>query len=276
MELAETVYAFDSTTIDLCLELFPWARFRRRKAAIKLHTLLDLRGSIPTLIYLSDGKLHDVNSLDGLPLEAGAFYVMDRGYVDFGRLHRFSVECAFFVIRAKSRLRYRVVGTSAVNPSTGVRADQTIRLTGVRSASAYPECLRRVVYYDAEQKRQFVYLTNNHVLRAEVIAQLYRCRWQIELFFKWIKQNLKIKTFYGYTDNAVLTQLWIAICTYTVVAIMKKELQLPHSLATILQIVSVSVFVKTPLQQLFAEFSDDGDQHFLTDENYKQMMFNGL
>jgi hypothetical protein len=276
VELQETVYAFDSTTIDLCLQLFPWARFRRHKGAIKLHTLLDLRGVIPTLIYLSDGKLHDVNSLDDLLLEAGAYYVMDRGYVDFVRLYRFQIECAFFVIRAKANLCYRVVETRALNPHSGVRADQIIRLTGVRSAQAYPECLRRVVYFDAERKRSFAYLTNNQVLPAEVIAQLYKCRWQIELFFKWIKQNLKIKTFYGYSENAVLTQIWIAVCTYIVIAIMKKELQLVQSMATIVQIVSVSVFEKVPLRQLFANITEGDGLHISDGSICNQLMFNIL
>jgi len=253
VELDETVYALDSTTIDLCLALFPWARFRRHKAAIKLHTLLDLRGAIPTLIYLSDGKLHDVNFLDQLPLEAGAYYVMDRGYVDFHRLHRFLIEGAFFVTRAKCNLSCRVVETIPVEPGQKVRADQRIQLLGPASSKAYPERLRRIRYHDDELCKLLVFLTNNLFLPGQVIAQLYKSRWQIELFFKWIKQNLRIKTFYGYSDNAVRMQVWIAVCTYVLVAMVRKELKLEASLSRMLQVISVSVFEKVPLPQLLAQ-----------------------
>lgn len=276
VELDETVYALDSTTIDLCLELFPWARFRRHKAAIKLHTLLDLRGAIPTLIYLSDGKLHDVNFLDELPIEAGAYYVMDRGYVDFDRLHRFEVEKAFFVTRAKSNLRYRVVESNPVEPGEEVCADQVVVLTGGASRKAYPERLRRIRYYDAKRKKMLVFLTNNFLLPARVIAQLYKCRWQIELFFKWIKQNLKIKTFYGYSDNAVRTQVWTAVCAYVLVAIAKKELQVESSLSQMLQIVSVSVFEKVPLRQLLMDANDLAESQNDQTIYSNQLMLNGL
>ena len=276
VELDETVYALDSTTIDLCLELFPWARFRRHKAAIKLHTLLDLRGAIPTLIYLSDGKLHDVNFLDELPLEAGAYYVLDRGYVDFGRLHRFVLEGAFFVTRAKRHLRYRVRESRPLETDSGVRADQVIQLTGTVTRKSYPERLRRVRYYDAERKKTLVFLTNIFTLPARVIAQLYKCRWQIELFFKWIKQNLKNKTFYGYSDNAVRSQVWIAVCTYVLVAIVKKELKLEVSLSQMLQIISVSIFEKVPLPQLLANNGrEEGLQNAGTGIP-KQLVFNNL
>jgi hypothetical protein len=253
VELDETVYALDSTMIDLCLALFPWARFRRHKAAIKLHTLLDLRGAIPTLIYLSDGKLHDVNFLDQVPLEAGAYYVMDRGYVDFHRLHRFLIEGAFFVTRAKWNLSCRVVETTAVEPGRKLRADQRIQLSGPTSSKAYPGRLRRIRYHDEEFRKLLVILTNNLFLPGEVIARLYKSRWQIELFFKWIKQNLRIKTFYGYSDNAVRTQVWIAVCTYVLAAIVRKELKVEASLSRMLQVIGVGVFDKVPLPQLLAQ-----------------------
>ena len=270
--LDEPVYAFDSTTIDLCLHLFPWARFRRHKAAIKLHTLLDLRGAIPTLIYLSEGKLHDVNALDELLLEAGAFYVMDRGYVDFVRLYRFVLEHAFYVTRAKSNLRYRRIKSLPVAPDCGVRSDQIIKLTGVKSARAYPDTLRRIRYVDPTTHKVLVFLTNHLELPAQVVAQLYKCRWQIELFFKWIKQNLRIKAFYGTSDNAVRTQIWIAVCVYVLVAIAKKELQLSQSLSTMMQILSVSPFEKVPLRQLFTENSEQD----LKSENCNQLMLLNL
>lgn len=276
MELAQTVYALDSSTIDLCLALYPWARFRRRKAAIKLHTLLDVRGAIPTLIFLSDGKLHDVNFLDELPVEAGAIYVMDRAYVDFTRLYRFDVAHACFVTRSKTNLDYRVVESRPCSPGNGVRCDQIIVLRGVRSAQAYPERLRRIRYYDPETGQTLVFLTNNLVLPAEVIARLYKCRWQIELFFKWIKQNMKIKTFYGYTCNAVRTQIAIGICTYVIIAILKKELQLSQSLSTILQVLSVSVFEKVTLNQLFAENTLSPHDSALDAGNYNQLLLRGL
>lgn len=247
--LDETVYAFDSTTIDLCLSLFPWAPFRRRKAAVKLHTLLDLRGSIPSFIHVSHGKMHDVTALDYLPLEPGAFYVMDRGYVDFRRLHRFTQVGAFFVTRSKKNLDCTRRARSQVDRATGLRSDQTIVLAGPKSSRLYPDALRRVAFYDADNARRFVFLTNNFALPALTIAQLYRCRWQVELFFKWIKQHLRIKAFYGASQNAVKTQVWIAISVYVLVAILKKELGIQRSLYEILQILSVTLFEKTPLFQ---------------------------
>lgn len=252
-ELDETVYALDSTTIDLCLSLFSWATFRKRKGAVKLHTLLDLRGNIPTFIYISDGKLHDVNVLDILPLEPGAFYVMDRGYVDFERLYAITQAAAFFVTRAKSNLKFRRLYSRQVDRATGMICDQTIVLTGPISKKDYPEKLRRIKYNDPQSGKTLVFLTNNFTLPTLTIAQLYRSRWQVELFFKWIKQNLRIKTFYGTSENAVKTQVWIAISVYVLVAIMKKQLRLQESLYTILQILSVTSFERTSLIQLITE-----------------------
>jgi len=252
-ELDETVYALDSTTIDLCLSLFPWATFRKRKGAVKLHTLLDLRGNIPTFIYISDGKLHDVNVLDILPLEPGAFYVMDRGYVDFERLYAITQAAAFFVTRAKSNLKFRRLYSRQVDRATGMICDQAIVLTGPISKKDYPEKLRRIKYNDPQSGKTLVFLTNNFTLPTLTIAQLYRSRWQVELFFKWIKQNLRIKTFYGTSENAVKTQIWIAISVYVLVAIMKKRLRLQESLYTILQILSVTAFEGTSLIQLITE-----------------------
>ena len=254
-ELAElTLYAMDASTVDLCLSLFPWARFRRTKAAIKLHTLIDLRGNIPTFIHISDGKLHDVNVLDILLLEPGAFYVMDRGYLDYERLYRMNQAKAFFVIRAKknSRLRRRI--SRPVDKTTGLRCDQTVVLETTRSAKHYPELLRRVVFVDPETEKRLVFITNNFDLPALTITQLYKARWQVELFFKWIKQHLRIKVFYGTSENAVKTQIWIAVSTYVLVAILKKQSHLSHSLYTILQVLSVSLFEKTPIPQLLAEW----------------------
>ena len=253
LELEQTVYAFDSTTIDLCLALFPWARFRQRKGAVKLHTLIDLRGNIPCFIHISSGKMHDVNALDHLPLEPGAFYVMDRGYIDFRRLYVFQVHMAFFVTRAKKNLQYRCRAQSRVDKSTGLRCDQTIVLTGSKTATEYPVPLRRVKYVDPETGKRLVFLTNNLVLDALTIAQLYKCRWQVELFFKWIKQHLRIKAFYGTSENAVKTQVWIAISVYVLVAIVKKELKLKRSLNDILQILSLTLFEKTPLFQALSQ-----------------------
>jgi len=253
VELKQTAYALDSTTIDLCLALFPWARFRKKKAAVKLHTLLDLRGNIPTFIHISDGKLHDVNVLDQMIFEAGSFYVMDRGYVDFDRLYTLHQALAFFVIRAKSNLQYRRVYSRPVDKSTGLRCDQTILLTGLNTSRDYPIQLRRVKFYDIEHDRLLVFLTNNFDLPALAIAQLYRCRWQVELFFKWIKQHLRIKAFFGTSENAVKTQVWIAISAYVLVAIVKKRLKSEASLYTILQILSLTLFEKTPLIQMLTE-----------------------
>jgi hypothetical protein len=255
VELEQTVYALDATTIDLCLSVFPWAHFRQTKSAIKLHTLLDLRGSIPTFIHISDGKFHEVNSLDMIPWEPGAFYVMDRGYLDFARLYALSQTAAFFLIRGKSNLKCRRVYSQPVDRSTGLICDQSVMLTGFYQAKDYPDKIRRVKYYDTETDKTFVFLTNNFTLPPLTIAQLYRCRWQVELFFKWIKQNLRIKSFYGTSENAVKTQIWIAISVYVIVAILKKELRLPASLYTILQALSVSVFERTPLFQLLTNYT---------------------
>lgn len=252
-ELDETVYALDSTTIDLCLSVFPWAPFRKSKAAIKLHTLLDLRGNIPTFIHISDGKLHDVNALDLLSLEPGAFYVMDRGYVDFERLYAFTLVSAFFVTRAKSNIQYRRRYSHPVDRSAGLICDQTIVLTGLKSRKAYPEKLRRIKFRDPETGKTLVFLTNNFALPTLTIAQLYRSRWQVELFFKWIKQNLRIKSFYGTSENAVKSQIWIAVSVYVLVAIMKKQLRLQESLYTILQILSVNIFERSTIYQLITD-----------------------
>ena len=247
LALEKTVYALDSTTIDLSLSLFPWAKFRRQKGAVKLHTLLDLRGNIPTFIHISPGKLHDVNILDQLPIEAGAFYVMDRGYVDFQRLYRFEEQKAFFVTRAKTNMKFTRREHREVDKTTGLRSDQTIVLSGPLSSRRYPDRLRLVAFYDVEHKRRLVFLTNNFTLPAVTITQLYKARWQVELFFKWIKQNLRIKTFFGNSPNAVKTQIWIAISTYVLVAIVKHELKIDRSLSEILQILSLSLFEKTEL-----------------------------
>ena len=250
VDLEQTVYALDTTTIDLCLSVFPWARFRSTKAAVKLHTLLDLRGNIPTFIHISDGKMHEVNVLDILIPEAGSFYIMDRGFLDFSRLYRIHQAAAFFVIRAKSNLACRRVYSHPVDKSTGLRCDQTIVLTGPKARAGYSQYVRRIKFYDAEHDKQLVFLTNNFDLPALTIAQLYRCRWHVELFFKWIKQHLRIKAFYGITENAVKTQIWIAITVYILVAIVKKRLNIEASLYTILQILSLTLFEKTPLDQL--------------------------
>lgn len=247
VELGETVYAFDSTTIDLCLSLFPWGQFRRRKSAVKLHTLLDVRGSIPTHVYVTGGQVHDVNLLDELLLEAGAFYLLDRGYGDFARLYRFTQACAFFVTRAKKNLQFYRRTSRSVERATGVRCDQTILLTGVRTAQRYPDPLRRIHYFDAEKDSRLTFLSNNFLLPPLTIAQLYRARWQVELFFRWIKQHLRIKAFYGTSPNAVKTQVWVAMAIYALVAIVKKQLGLDLSLYKILQILSVTIFEKTPI-----------------------------
>jgi len=253
--LDHTAYALDSTTIDLCLALFPWARFRRRKGAVKLHTLLDLRGNIPCFISITHGKTHDVTVLDHLPIEPGSFYMMDKGYIDFGRLHAFTRQYAFFVTRAKKNLDYYRRESRAVDKSTGLRSDQTIVLRGVKTSKLYPEPLRRISYYDIEHDRRLVFLTNNFQLPALTIAELYRCRWQVELFFKWIKQHLRIKKFYGNSANAVKTQVWIAVSVYVLVAILRKELKLDRSLSEILQILSVTPFEKTPIFQALSSIS---------------------
>jgi hypothetical protein len=263
VELQNTVYALDATTIDLCLSLFPWARFREAKGAVRLHTLLDLRGNIPSFIHISDGKLHEVNVLGLIPLEAGAFYIMDRGYTDFSRLHAVTQASAFFVIRAKSNLKCRRLYSHQVDKSTGVVCDQSILLTVAKSAGDYPDKLRRVRYYDVETDKTLVFLTNNFLLPAIIIAQLYKQRWQVELFFKWIKQHLRIKSFYGTSKNAVKTQIWIAISVYLIVAIIKKRLNIQDSLYTILQVLSVSLFERTSMFQLltFYDYTNDMDNN---------------
>lgn len=250
VDLDQTVYALDSTTIDLCLSVFPWATFRQTKGAIKLHTLLDLRGNIPSFIHISDGKLHDVSVLDQLIPEPGVFYIMDRGYLDFERLYILSQCAAFYIIRAKSNLQFRRLYSHPVDKSTGLKCDQTIVLKGFYTYKSYPEKLRRIKYYDVETEKMLVFLTNNFTLPALTIAQLYRCRWQVELFFKWIKQHLRIKSFYGTTENAVKTQIWIAVSVYVLVAIIKKRLQIEVTLYTILQILSVTIFERSPLLQV--------------------------
>jgi hypothetical protein len=247
--LKNAAYALDSTTIDLCLALFPWARFRRRKGAVKLHTLIDLRGSIPCFIRITHGKTADVNVLDYLPIEPGAFYMMDRGYIDFARLYRITQQLAFFVTRAKRNIDCSRRESRMVDKSAGLRSDQTIVLQGLKTAHLYPTPLRRIAFYDEEHQRRLVFLTNNFDLPALTIAQLYRCRWRVELFFKWIKQNLRIKAFYGNSVNAVKTQVWIAVCVYVLVAILQRELKIDRSLTEILQILSVTPFEKTPIFQ---------------------------
>ena len=269
-ELNETVYALDSTTIDLCLNLFPWARFRRTKAAIKLHTLLDLRGSIPTFISISQGKQADVRVLDQLVLEPGAFYVMDRGYVDFQRLYCFVLAAAFFVTRSKTNLQFSRLESRPVDSSTGVRSDQIIWLRNPSTIQHYPDKLRRIHYVDAETGKSLVFLTNHFTLPALTIALLYKSRWKVELFFKWIKQHLRIKHFYGTSDNAVKTQIWISICVYVLVAIVKKQLASQKSLYSILQILSVNAFEQEPLHQILR----DSDPQVLEGCPCNQLVFN--
>ncbi len=249
-QLEQTAYVFDSSTIDLCLSLFPWALFRQHKAAIKLHTLMDLRGNIPCFIRITEGKTHDVNLLDELVLEPGAFYIMDRGYIDFDRLHTFTQHAAFFVIRAKRNLDYRRRSWRPVDNLTGLRSDQTIVLHRPKTTKDYPDALRRISYVDTETEKRFVFLTNHFLLSPLTIAQLYKCRWQVELFFKWIKQHLRIKAFFGTSENAVKTQIWTAISIYVLVAIVKKQLQIDRSLAEILQIFTISLFEKVDILHL--------------------------
>jgi len=270
LDLKETAYALDSTTIDLCLNLFPWARFRRTKGAIKLHTLLDLRGSIPAFISISQGKQADVRILDELILEPGSFYVMDRGYVDFRRLYCFVLAAAFFVTRSKSGLQLNRLESRPVDPSTGVRSDQIVWLRNPSSVQHYPDRLRRIHYVDADTGKSLVFLTNNFDLPALTIALLYKSRWKVELFFKWIKQHLRIKHFYGTSDNAVKTQIWISVCVYVLVAIVKKQLQSPRSLYSILQILSVNAFSKEALDQVLSET----DSQDLDGDASNQLVFN--
>jgi len=257
VELNQTVYAFDSTTIDLCLSLFPWAKFRARKGALKLHTLLDLRGSIPSVVMITHGKIHDVTILDQLILEAGAIYILDRGYLDFARLYTIHQTAAFFITRAKRNLRFKRLYSQPIDKSTGVLSDQIGTLEVFHSQKGYPEKLRRIRYFDSENNQRLVFLTNNLSLPGSTIADLYRCRWQVELFFKWIKQHLRIKAFYGTTENAVKTQIWIAISIYVLVAIVKKQLHLDASLYTILQVLSVTLFLKMPILQILSDTDDD-------------------
>ena len=271
VDLDQSLYALDSTTIDLCLSLFPWARFRKHKAAVKMHTLLDLHGNIPTFISITDGKVHDVNVLDEILPEAGAFYVMDRGYVDFQRLFIFTLSAAFFVVRTKSNVLLQRRYSHPVDKTTGVRSDHTVILTATDSAKAYPDALRRVSYLDVETSKRFRFLTNNFTLPALTIAQIYKCRWQVELFFKWIKQHLRIKAFYGTSENAVKTQIWIAVSVYVLVAIVRKRLGLEASLYQILQILSVTLFEKTPILRALQapdfdnDLCDSGNQLILFD-----------
>jgi hypothetical protein len=249
LELKDTVYALDASTIDLCLSIFPWARFRKSKGAVKLHTLLDLRGDIPTFIWITDGKVHDVNVLDHLVPEPGSIYLMDRAYLDFKRLYELHQCSAIFVTRTKTNTKLRRIYSQKVDKTTGVRCDQTVALRGFYSKKDYPEKLRRVKFFDAEKGRSFVFITNQFMLPAHTIAELYRYRWRVEIFFKWIKQHLRIKSFYGTSQNAVKTQIWIAISTYVLVAIMKKRLRIDLPLYTILQILSITLFEKMPILQ---------------------------
>lgn len=271
LELDHTLYALDSTTIDLCLSLFPWAKFRQHKAAVKMHTLLDLHGSIPAFIQITDGKVHDVNILDEIFPEAGAFYVMDRGYIDFERLYVFTLCSAFFVVRTKENILLERRYSHPVDTSTGVRSDQTVILTAIESAKVYPDPLRRVSFYDAETDKRLKFLTNNFVLPALTIAQIYKSRWQVELFFRWIKQHLRIKAFFGTSENAVKTQIWIAVSVYVLVAIVRKRLGLEASLYQILQILSLTLFEKVPILQALQpsdsqnESGDDRNQLILFD-----------
>jgi hypothetical protein len=256
LELAQSVYALDATTIDLCLSLFPWAEFRKHKAAVKMHALIDLRGNIPSFVRITTGKVHDVKILDNLILEPGSFYVMDRAYVDFARLNKFELHKAFFVTRAKTNLNFRRLYSQVVDRSTGLICDQTIVLTGFYVSKKYPEKLRRIRYYDKETDNTLVFLTNNFLLSAQTICYLYKDRWQVELFFKWIKQHLRIKSFYGTSLNAVKTQIWIAISVYVLVAIIKKQLKIELSLYTMLQILSLTLFERTPLLEILQKFSE--------------------
>src|SRR5450755_199314 len=271
VDLDHSVYALDSTTIDLCLSLFPWAKFRQHKGAVKMHTLLDLHGNIPTFIRITDGKVHDVNILDEISPEAGAFYVMDRGYIDFERLYVFTLSSAFFVVRTKQNVVLQRRYSRPVDKSLGLRSDHTVILTAIESVKAYPDALRRVRYFDAETNQRLGFLTNNFSLPAITIAQIYKCRWQVELFFKWIKQHLRIKAFFGTSENAVKTQIWIAVSVYVLVAIVRKRMSLDSSLYQILQILSLTLFEKTPILQALQasdsqeEFLDPGNQLILFD-----------
>ena len=271
VDLDQSLYALDSTTIDLCLSLFPWAKFRKHKAAVKMHTLLDLHGNIPTFLRVTSGDVHDVNLLDEILPEAGAFYVMDRAYIDFQRLFVFTLNAAFFVVRTKSNVLLQRRYSHPVDKNTGVLSDQTVLLSSVESATAYPDTLRKVSYFDAERNKRLKFLTNNFTLPARTIADIYRQRWQIELFFKWIKQHLRIKAFYGTSENAVKTQIWIAVSVYVLVAILRKRLGLETSLYQILQILSITLFEKTPI--LRALQASDSQDHLHENPN-QLILFN--
>ena len=272
VELDGALYALDSTTIDLCLSLFPWARFRQRKAAVKLHTLLDLHGNIPTFISITEGRVHDVNILDEIVPEAGSFYVIDRGYIDFQRLYQFTLGAAFFVIRTKSNIVLERRYSHPVDKTTGVRSDHTVILSAIESAKAYPEALRRVSYLDVNTGKRFKFITNNFALPAFTITQIYKCRWQVELFFKWIKQHLRIKAFFGTSENAVKTQIWIAVSVYVLVAILRKRLGLDVSLHQILQVLSVAPFEKTPILRALQQCDSQNDLV----ESGNQLILSGL
>lgn len=265
VDLEQSLYALDSTTIDLCLSLFPWARFRKHKAAVKMHALLDLHGNIPTFVYVTEGKMHDVNILDELLPEPGAFYVMDRGYIDFERLSLFTRGSAFFVVRTKENVLLQRRYSRPVDKTTGLRSDHTVILTTIRSAQAYPDPLRRVTYYDAEKQKRLKFLTNNFVLPALTIAKIYKYRWQVELFFRWIKQHLRIKAFFGTSENAVKTQIWIAVSVYVLVAILRRRLGVEASLYQILQILSLTLFEKVPLLQALE--TSDSQENLVADPN---------
>jgi hypothetical protein len=270
-ELDETVYALDSTTIDLCLTLFPWAKYKKTKSAIKLHTLLDLQNNIPAFIYITDGSVHDVNILDILVAEVGAYYVMDKGYVDFRRLYSLNQGNAYFVTRAKTNMKFRRIYSNKVDKTTGVLCDQIIFLTNRKTNEKYPDKLRRIKYFNSEKNKKFVFITNNFSLPSTTIANLYKQRWQVELFFKWIKQHLRIKSFYGTSSNAVKTQIWIAVSSFVLLAIIKKRLKIKHSLYTFLKVISISIFEKIPILQLFddsdykSNYAADPNQLFLFD-----------
>ena len=267
LDVASVVYALDSTTIDLCLSVFKWAKFRKHKGAIKMHTLLNLRGQLPEFIYISDGKMHDVNILDILPIQPRAFYLMDKAYTDFKRLYKIHSVEAFFVTRAKKNLRFKRICSRNINKSKGLRCDQTIRLVTKKSLEGFPENLRRIKFYDEQQKKTYVFLTNNLEISALTVANLYKQRWDIELFFKWIKQHLRIKKFWGTSPNAVKTQIWIAVCAYLLIAYMKKVLKIDYSLYEISQILSVSVFGKETINELLTNFSKNVE----INECYKQL-----
>ena len=266
VELDQSLYALDSTTIDLCLSLFPWARFRRHKGAVKMHTLLDLRGSIPTFVHITDGKIHDVNVLDLILPEAGAIYVMDRGYIDFERLFRFTLSAAFFVVRTKSNVLLQRRYSHPVVKDSGVRSDQTVVLASIESASVYPDALRKVSFVDEETGKRLVFLTNNFALPAATIATIYKQRWQVELFFKWIKQHLRIKAFYGTSENAVKTKIWIAVSVYVLVAIVRKRIEVEVTLYQILQVLSLTLFEQTPILRALQQIDSQDELHCFSNQ----------